>query len=940
MTLRSTARAGALVAVLLSCACDGGNPGRLGDPCRDDGECESGFCFQSTCMDPGSDQDLDGLTNARERAIGSDPTRVDTDGDGKDDFAEFGPGPEPLDSDGDGRPDLLESAILDADGDCLPDELDPDDRVSALDPLVPKICRDAGVCGTYQAAIVAVCSADGAPRCEYGAVPGWEADEVTCDHLDNDCDGETDEGFADPDGDGDPCTVGPVCGDGVPAEGVEACDEGVHNTDTPCDPGPYPGSCTHCTLGCRLVTVAAPVVCGDGVRAEGVEECDAGPTNTDTPCDPGPYPGSCTYCTLGCQLVTVAAPVICGDGVPVEGAEECDEGAANTDTPCDPGPYPGSCTFCTRGCQLVTVAAPVVCGDGVPVEGAEECDAGPDNTDTPCDPGPYPGSCTYCTRGCQLVTVAAPNPCGNGTYDEGELCDDGPDNTETPCDPTGRESCIWCDPSCQPHVAWEPTTVTGVVTDVTRFDLAPVAGAVVAAAGVPPVTTGPDGAFTFEVEGAYELVVSVSVPPDAAGSVAYTRYVEALAVRPGETVRLQPRLAEACLGATYDESAEWVPWEVASYATSCPWFERFCELPLPVPPSLPRATSLPVFTGAGYDGRFRVQVADLGNDPALARAIPPGRGEPLAGGESRLRFLAVAEVRAFGGPALDVPLELAPEYVALMRPELTLERNGWTDQELGAYWLDEARGRWVQRGMEFQNEGDYPSVHVDRVGWWAIAEPIAPPACVSGTVTRGGAPAAGVELQLRDPEGGRVELARTGPDGRFCLEGSRFSQRPTPLHATYRDDDGARHALAVDAFPAEGTCGAAPSGCADVGELALTLDEGQCVQGTAGDLPEPRLWLYQDDGSWWRHYRGAVALTWDAAAQTNRFCARVPRAAAGYSASGERGACDPQDPTAATQLVFDVPDDDLTPGGEDCEDPAAECALLSPEGACVPPAVW
>jgi hypothetical protein len=731
-----------------------------------------------------------------------------------------------------------------------------------------------------------------------------------------------------------------ICGDGVLVEGAEECDAGPANTDTPCDPGPYPGSCTYCTLGCQLVTVAAPVICGDGVPVEGAEECDAGPANTDTPCDPGPYPGSCTYCTRGCQLVTVAAPVICGDGVPVEGAEECDEGAANTDTPCDPGPYPGSCTFCTRGCQLVTVAAPVVCGDGVPVEGAEECDAGPDNTDTPCDPGPYPGSCTYCTRGCQLVTVAAPNPCGNGTYDEGELCDDGPDNTETPCDPTGRESCIWCDPSCQPHVAWEPTTVTGVVTDVTRFDLAPVAGAVVAAAGVPPVTTGPDGAFTFEVEGAYELVVSVSVPPDAAGSVAYTRYVEALAVRPGETVRLQPRLAEACLGATYDESAEWVPWEVASYATSCPWFERFCELPLPVPPSLPRATSLPVFTGAGYDGRFRVQVADLGNDPALARAIPPGRGEPLAGGESRLRFLAVAEVRAFGGPALDVPLELAPEYVALMRPELTLERNGWTDQELGAYWLDEARGRWVQRGMEFQNEGDYPSVHVDRVGWWAIAEPIAPPACVSGTVTRGGAPAAGVELQLRDPEGGRVELARTGPDGRFCLEGSRFSQRPTPLHATYRDDDGARHALAVDAFPAEGTCGAAPSGCADVGELALTLDEGQCVQGTAGDLPEPRLWLYQDDGSWWRHYRGAVALTWDAAAQTNRFCARVPRAAAGYSASGERGACDPQDPTAATQLVFDVPDDDLTPGGEDCEDPAAECALLSPEGACVPPAVW
>jgi hypothetical protein len=65
-------------------------------------------------------------------------------------------------------------------------------------------CRDLGVCaGTHPAC------ADGRWTCPYPAT--YQVDETRCDDLDNDCDGERDEGFA---GLGRPCT-----------EGVGACAE-------------------------------------------------------------------------------------------------------------------------------------------------------------------------------------------------------------------------------------------------------------------------------------------------------------------------------------------------------------------------------------------------------------------------------------------------------------------------------------------------------------------------------------------------------------------------------------------------------------------------------------------------------------------------------------------------------------------------------------------
>ena len=65
------------------------------------------------------DSDHDGLSNALEAKLNSDPFNSDTDGDGKNDGVEG-----EKDSDGDGFLDLLESAKIDSDNDGVVDELD------------------------------------------------------------------------------------------------------------------------------------------------------------------------------------------------------------------------------------------------------------------------------------------------------------------------------------------------------------------------------------------------------------------------------------------------------------------------------------------------------------------------------------------------------------------------------------------------------------------------------------------------------------------------------------------------------------------------------------------------------------------------------------------------------------------------------------------------
>ncbi|MCC6625033.1 MAG: hypothetical protein IT385_27545 [Deltaproteobacteria bacterium] len=208
-----------------ACAEDPGRSRRLGQTCAEDGDCVDGICGGGICLDPASDDDGDGLTNALEVALGTSPVDVDTDDDGVPDPDELEASLTTRDGDGDGTPDALESLVADADGDCLPDQLDPSDDTidSDLAGLVPIVCPDRGVCAGSPARVVTCPAGAGSATCDVSAVAGHEADEATCDGLDNDCDGATDEGH--PDGDDDAsadCVDADDDGDGV-ADTIDVC---------------------------------------------------------------------------------------------------------------------------------------------------------------------------------------------------------------------------------------------------------------------------------------------------------------------------------------------------------------------------------------------------------------------------------------------------------------------------------------------------------------------------------------------------------------------------------------------------------------------------------------------------------------------------------------------------------------------------------------------
>ncbi|MBS9768463.1 MAG: gliding motility-associated C-terminal domain-containing protein, partial [Flavobacteriaceae bacterium] len=84
---------------------------------------------------PNCDADNDGLTNAEEISVGTNPNNKDTDGDGINDLEEIGTIESPMDTDDDGKIDALESNTKDEDGDGVVAQLDKYDD----DPCYPKV---------------------------------------------------------------------------------------------------------------------------------------------------------------------------------------------------------------------------------------------------------------------------------------------------------------------------------------------------------------------------------------------------------------------------------------------------------------------------------------------------------------------------------------------------------------------------------------------------------------------------------------------------------------------------------------------------------------------------------------------------------------------------------------------------------------------------------
>jgi cysteine-rich repeat protein len=284
----------------------------------------------------------------------------------------------------------------------------PSQCVQVCFPGAPCATGEPGVCSPGTITCV-----NSTPICVRNVGPSAE----TCDGVDNNCDGNTDEG-AGVAGDGNQCTAD-VCVAGAPSypplPAGSACNQ---NGGAVCDGA---GAC-----------VAS--VCGDG-QVTGTEECDGQP-----------------FCDASCNRIPV-----CGDGF-IDAPETCDDGgtasgdgcsstctteaaqgaACSTNEGCATGfCVDGVCcnTACTGTCQSCSVAGSVGTCSPAPL------DTDPDNECAAADPNTC-GTTGFCdgAGACQVYAANTPTPSQTTGDCQVNVCTGtgsttaGPDDTDVPAD--------------------------------------------------------------------------------------------------------------------------------------------------------------------------------------------------------------------------------------------------------------------------------------------------------------------------------------------------------------------------------------------------------------------------------------------------------------------------------------------------------------------------